>query len=546
MEHKKNSLLHQNHGVALTMVMFLLFVMTFLGGAIYGFTMQSIKALEYGTSRQKAEYIARSGIEASVFMYQDAMLKNDASHQSLQDFIKATNGDSTATDQPITTNWVYVLKKEDAEGHLYADGGLGDEPAAIEEDTIGYFRVTITNDYKEVKVPGQTDPMRQPIKFFTSVGYCKDKKITKKAYIVPLVDVNSKNWIEVEPSTPNYAIFALDKRYQEYLDKKQTDATLTPGDATAMIQTTTVRVNCGWIDQIVDVVQGVIDKVTGKPATQKREINLPVYMGCTSGNMVLDAPVDAQGHELPIKFKQEKKDHACGFLTLGNLFINADIDIEPEKTRFNSLMFRGNKIVLNGDINMYVYDPQVNNKNGLTTFISGLGAKIARNYRFSTVVLGTPSTKMTTVTDPKPIRKGGLGSCGQVFFGGDVYVNFITRGGATRKYKAFHAGETYYFDGDFMMEIDDKGNKAPYGIDLLKYFLDTAIEERHHSSQVIQQFERTRNFYYNTTNTKYTTGKRAGDVPSMRLIQVETANIYDKVTDTVLPSPGDGSYIIWE
>lgn len=51
--------LKDNHGVALTMVMVLLTVMTVLGAAMYGYSMQALKTLEYGTSRQKAEYLAR-------------------------------------------------------------------------------------------------------------------------------------------------------------------------------------------------------------------------------------------------------------------------------------------------------------------------------------------------------------------------------------------------------------------------------------------------------------------------------------------------------
>ena len=95
--------LKDNRGVALTMVMVLLTVMTVLGTAMYAYSMQAIKTLEFGTSRQKAEYLARSGIEASVFMYQDAMLKYDKD-TVIKQFMDAAKDDSAdSTDE--TFRW---------------------------------------------------------------------------------------------------------------------------------------------------------------------------------------------------------------------------------------------------------------------------------------------------------------------------------------------------------------------------------------------------------------------------------------------------------
>ena len=141
--------LNNNQGVALTMVLVLIFVMSVLGTAMYAYTMQSLKVLEFGTARQKAEYLARSGVEASVFMYQDAMLQYN-SEEALRDFIdQATDDGNPDTDETITTNWVYLLQ----DGTTYVDGGNGDEPAPISDKFIGYYRVTITNDQKSYEMP---------------------------------------------------------------------------------------------------------------------------------------------------------------------------------------------------------------------------------------------------------------------------------------------------------------------------------------------------------------------------------------------------------
>ena len=260
-------------------------------------------------------------------------------------------------------------------------------------------------------------------------------------------------------------------------------------------------------------------------------------MGCASGNMVITEPQNSD----TIRYAHDGLDHSDGFVSLSNLFVESNIDVEPERTHYNALYLRGNEIVVDGEINMYVYDPGTNNANSLFSAVTGIVQKIARNYRFSTVVIGTPSSLATTVADPMPRASGGLGSCGKIYFGGDVYVNLISRN-STRKYKVFSAGDIYYFNGAFEVE----GN--PLGIDLLKFFLDTAIEERNYSRTVLQQFERTRQFYYPdaTEQEAYSLRQHGTTPPSMRKIDIENNDPYDTIIDTVLPSSGDASYIIWE
>ncbi len=541
MEKQEQNLLKDNHGVALTMVMALILIMTFLGGSMYAYTMQSLKTLEYGTNRQKAEYIARSGIEASVFMFQDALLKNDAEHAGVQEFLKKTDDDGVeSTDETITTNWVVLLK----DGTTYVNGGYGDEPNLPAEPYIGYYRVTITNDKQTYQMPKThddagnpltpdangkypTEPKTEYIKRFTSIGYCKDKRSVKKAYIVPLVDVTSKGWLDKTGAI---------------------DLESAASDSTSLVEKTYISINCGWIDDILKALKDLFDPNNKYP--HGRVQNLPMPIGCTSGNMVIRAPKDEKDRQIPIHFKNTgrdaSEDHAAGFLSMANLFIDGDINTEPSRKHFNTLLLRGNQIVINGNVDLYVYDPQTNSANGFTSWISGLAAKIARNYRFSTVVLGTPSTVTTTVVDPQPKSADGLGACGQVYFGGDVYVNFITRGGNTRRYKAFSAGETYYFDGDFTFKKQNEKTGVPYGVDLLKFFLDSEIEKKRMAPQVIQQFERTRNFYYDKESTVYSAGTKNGEPPSMRKVDPQKNRQYDSITDTVVPSPGDGTYIIWE
>jgi len=505
--------LKDNRGVALTMVMILILVMTILGGAMYAYAMQSLKTLQFGTEKQKAEYLARSGIEASVFMYQDAMLKyNDVAQ--IKNFIDASHDDGDAsTDETITTNWVYLLK----DGTTYVEGGTGDEPTPPNEAYIGYYRVTITNDQKKYEMPdgsGGTQTKTEYIKRFTSVGYCGDAQASKKAYIVPLVDITGKGWVS------DIGILQLENGQN---------------DETSIIVPGTISIDCGLIDKLITAVGDLFDP--DRKYIHGRVQNQPLYLGCTSGNMVIAKPAGGD----TLHFARDGKDHIQGFVSLSNLFVECNIDVEPETTHFNALYLRGNQIVVDGEIDMYVYDPGTNNASGFVSAITGIAAKIARNYRFSTVVLGTPSTVATTVADPLPKTMGGLGECGKVYFGDNVYVNLISRN-STRKYKVFSAGDICYFDGDFEM----KGE--PYGVDLLKYFLDTAIEEGNYSPNVIQQFTRTREFYYPDAKTQetYSNYQNGTTTPSMRKIDIDKNPLYDTVPDIILPSAGDASYIIWE
>lgn len=518
--------LQDQHGVALTMVMVLLTVMTVLGTAAYAYSMQSIKTLQFGTDRQKAEYLARSGIEASVFMYQDAMLKYDKD-TAIKQFMDAARDDNVdGTDETIVTNWVYLLR----DGSTFVDGGNGDEPTPPNEDYIGCYRVTITNDFREYKMPdgnGGTVDAKEYIKRFSCTARCGASSATKKAFIVPLVDITGKGW--VSPTG--------DLQMGEVFQGLQATGgtTVAKGDGTSMIVHSTISIDCGLIDDLLSALRNLFDP-NGEYLNGRIQ-NQDLYLGCASGNMVIARPKESD----TIRYAKDGCDHSDGFVSLANLFVESNIDVEPERTHYNALYLRGNEIVVNGEINMYVYDPGTNNANSLTSAVTGIVQKIARNYRFSTVVIGTPSSLATTIADPMPSALGGLGSCGKVYFGGDVYVNLISRN-STRKYKVFSSGDIYYFNGAFQV------NDNALGIDLLKFFLDTAIEEGNYSKTVLQQFERTRQFYYPdaTKQETYSKKPRGTKPPSMRKIDLEKNPLYDTIVDTVLPSSGDASYIIWE
>ena len=105
---------------------------------------------------------------------------------------------------------------------------------------------------------GGTQTKTEYIKRFTSVGYCGNTAATKKAYIVPLVDITGKGWVQSDGEIS--------------LNNAQSDDT-------SIIVQSTVTVDCGIIDTVINRFPGIFGNyAAGRVKDQ------PLYLGCTSGN----------------------------------------------------------------------------------------------------------------------------------------------------------------------------------------------------------------------------------------------------------------------
>ena len=124
---------------------------------------------------------------------------------------------------------------------------------------------------------------------------------------------------------------------------------------------------------------------------------IPILMAYTTGNMIMNPPSNGV-----ISFKPNQS-NMVSFVGKSNLFLNSDLDVTPSKGYFNIMFLRGNNIVINGDIDIYVY--------GFTrsTFklfqnLTNIASAIGGNYAWSTVVLGTAEQESADANDPGKVE----------------------------------------------------------------------------------------------------------------------------------------------
>lgn len=552
------SRLKDNNGMALTMVMVILVVLTFMGTAMYAYSMQSLDVVKWGTSRKKAEYISRAGIEAAAFAYQDTELATSDTSTPNYDysvrFMNASRRKYSATEitaetgstdkkkiaiqytddtgstkiyneneiddrTQIVTNWIYMcsynsnIDSEDKAKQkvVYVDGGNGEEPAPPDRDYIGCFRVTISDKPQLVHTDSTCTKGNdcdnkehwrvENYKQFVSVGKSGGKSSIRTASVV----------------STNYANTWVDNTGHINLEAAM-------ADDNSISKAGTLKLSYpAWY--------GILPGNTGTS-------ELDLYAGVSVGNLSVNNP-----SKNDMKFR-ESGSNSAAFVGMNDLFVNSNIDVAPTRPGFrnppniNMLYLSGNNIVIDGTINMYAYYFSNN-------WWTNIWSTLAGNIRLGTVVINVPSPVETTVDDPLAKTKGGLGQCGKIYFNGDVFVTIGTRNLGTKRYKIFSAGDVYYFDARFQSRNDTSGNVV-YGIDLLKYFLDTSIERERYSASVRSQFQKIIDYYYSSTYTnRYTNKYTATTTPSMRLIDVKKGGA-DKTTDLIPPTKSDSSYIIWE
>ncbi|MEG0546528.1 MAG: hypothetical protein RR552_04995 [Oscillospiraceae bacterium] len=519
--------LKNNGGVAMVMVIVLIAIMSLMGTTLYAYSVQSVATYKFGIDRNKAEYLARAGIEAAAYRYQNAVIRS-SSDADLRDFI--ATGEAQAA--IIEGNKVYLDKSGQ-----YFSFPAGEPP---EGSYVGYFEVKITNDEKAINIASIGQRTTVTVKLIKSRGYVNGKIVAKTAYILPATDALNSGWYD------------KDGIKLDYLDAEYSQEQSTPEMKTIIGVSNTFRkyvdaFNRSYSYKVKLKLFGKVfeyDPFKGNPPTVKADVNS--YIGY--GNTILNAPLLSAGKSNetgPIKFKADKKDHLCSFISMQNLFINAPIETKPDPGHFNFMSLVGNQIVINGDINMHIY------------YMSpSLSVNIAKNlinkFYYSTVYLQTPSSETSTVNDP---AKNGCGECGKVYFNGNVFVNIDYQNEGVKRYKVFSAGDVYYFDKSFYKNDSEKINGSPIGIDLLKYFLDTSLEKGHLSGQTLQRLEFLRQVYYQNASggstegefmNNYTNVPKSGKVVSMRKVDFKKNRNVDTIYDTIPPAAVDSAGIIWE
>lgn len=519
--------LKQNNGFALTMVIVLLFVLSLMGTAMYAYTMTSLRSVRFLSDRKKADYLAKAGVESVAYAYQLAV-DNRGSDTTVDQFIVNTSNDGDV----IQTNKIYLIWNRDTSPNEYKYVTEADLGLYADKEVIGYYQVEIQNEIShttgkflstEEKGDGagiiaeEEVEMEDKRRIFVSHGYAiRNGDITDTV-------VSTQSASMSEPIQALGTFYDYDGANEGVID--------------AVSNTNYTNIATVTLPSSLTLKTKHLGSMTLEIGAR----STPAKMAYSSGNLILNAPENGK-----ITMK-ENQDNIVSFVGINNLFVNADIDVTPTKKNYNIVFLKGNNIVIDGDIEIYVYGFY---RNTILQFSSNVGVirdAIAGKYRFSTVVLGTPNPETSTVADPYSNSTYKLGRCGKVFFGGDVYVNIEMPNVGVYRYKAFSAGEVYYFDDDVKQNSESENQ---YGIDLLKYFLDYSIATKKYSDNVLTRFEDLIQVYYQTSDTaeptQYVVGDGNGNIKSAKMRKIDVENNYkDTYSSIIPPDPTDTSSLMW-
>ncbi len=571
--------LKQNGGFAIVYVIFFLMVLSLMGTAMYLYSVTSLRSVRFLSDRKKAEYLAQAGVESAAYAYQMTFSSTDANDNRT----KLRTG-TTDDGHKINSNEVYMIYNDSK--YQFVDRNTA---AANSDKVIGKYKVEIETKsvseplelLKEVESSISSDgksfesyvtEIHEVQRYFTATGYVVDSNLTtikasatKKAYMSEPVQGRGKYYpaatgiIDGSKGSGTKTVTYTDDDGNEktasvpVASNANFDIIGEYKTGTTLTYKVSLFNNIPFIGKYIGVNFTI-------PITIRSDV-VPVVMGYTSGNMILDEPDNGV-----IKFKGGQSNFVS-LVGKNNLFLNSHVDVTPDKSYFNILFLRGNNIIINGDIDIYVY--------GFTrsTFsmfqkVTTLATALSGNYCMSTVVIGTSDQDTATVVDPyegeiyqrksvsgtSTTYKAGYGRCGKVFFGGNVFVNVQVPNVGVYRYRAFSAGDIYYYDDNLPQA---EGGRDGYGIDLLKYFFDYSFATRKYSDNVLTRFSEVMGMYYSSVGTdsaitSYVTGKAENGTGvenigynAMRKIDRKQFVGIDSLTSLIPPSQNDAANLIW-
>ena len=589
-------------GMALPSVIIILFIVSMLGTAMYALSYDSLKSIRYASDTKKAQYLARAGVEATASAYQLAV-SNPYTVDGVSDFLAAGNN------ADITSNNVYLVydKEEENVKARYKFVTETEVASYASKYVIGHYDVVIKNEDKlaQVKVRpliDATDPDATPTtvtKTITSkikvikatgyagnakediVGYLEDAKMAKGAYY------GSNGIID-----------------GQYTDDHQTLTQTNVSGKTYKSQATEVFFQSGsyktssklyfkykWLNQLLG--EGIQpDPIDVGSRT------IPLAVGYSAGNLIFDQP--SSDNKIITFLKGQ--DNIVTFTSGNNLFVRSDIDVTSSDGKFNFITLKGKNIVIDGNVALAAYCFTRNNTSSFANNVGTLSDLLSAKYRYSTITIAaTEGYSDQTYNSIYRRYKDDANmpydftDAGKVFFGGNVYVSIDMPNVGTHNYRAFSAGDVYYFDANprksryelLGQTYEEDSTTGSAGVDLFRYFLEKSIAEKRYSSNVLKRFADLINFYYGSTVddaaasgnpdddqtiiTKNIDGKKVaiglyleweitnlndsatstGVVlhDAMRKIQpdLNSPNCYkyDKVTHVVPPNPADASGVKW-
>ncbi len=473
--------LKNNQGMALPMVLIIMLILTMLAAALGTYASQSLRTVRYMNAQKQAYYLARAGVEAGAFAYQNATTKTTSNFDNNESFKNGLVGFNNVdkfvsviedSDEKITSNKVYLIYDGDNENEGTMWEGLKFSKTAT-ENAIGYFSIEIAGAEQETLVNdnGVEKEILKPVVEFRSTAVCfngSGNEVTRVStgYMYPSQTVSSETCYGAD------GYLSTDAN-----DFDNTDTKTVSYDE-AQFNTKTGR----WWQRLKNGLLKLAFNIMKGLGIIPAQENITVYEMIGAGDLILARPSDDVGE---IKINDGTNNFYI-FSTSGSLILeDCGLYVDPTKGKYATIGLYGSDIVVDGDITMGVYHV---NTSGFFSNTTTLIATIGNRFRLGTVMIGNGLASGGEWAEYLSYNDGGitdqngktLTNGSRIFFNGNVNVKIYSQGASTETYRVFSAGDVCLFNGVYEAtntDVDSNEEITTRGIDLLKYFLDAVIAE---------------------------------------------------------------------
>ena len=495
--------LKNNQGMALPMVLLIMVILTVLAAALGTYASQSLRTVRYMNAQKQAYYLARAGVEAGAFAYQNATTKTTSNFDNNDSFKNGLVGFNNVdkfvsviedSDEKVTSNKIYLIYDSGNENEGTMWEGLKFSKTAS-ANAIGYFSIEIAGAEQETLVNdnGVEKEILKPVVEFRSTAVCYNNsghEITSVStgYMYPSQSISSETCYNAE------GFLSTDKS-----DFDNTDTKTISYDE----QSFNTKTGRWWQRLKNGLLKLAFNLMKGLGLIPAQE-NITVYEMIGAGDLILSRPSDGVGE---IKINGGMNNFYI-FSTSGSLILeDCGLYVDPTKGKYATIGLYGSDIVVDGDITMGVYHV---NTSGFFSNTQTLIATLGNRFRLGTVMIGNGLASGGEWQEYLTYNNGGvtdqngktLTNASRIFFNGNVNVKIYSQGASTETYRLFSAGDVCLFNGVYEAkntDVDSTEEVTTRGIDLLKYFLDAVIAEEEgfkYGDSAIKKMTQIRDLYY--------------------------------------------------
>ena len=495
--------LKNNQGMALPMVLLIMVILTVLAAALGTYASQSLRTVRYMNAQKQAYYLARAGVEAGAFAYQNATTKTTSNFDNNDSFKNGLVGFNNVdkfvsviedSDEKVTSNKIYLIYDSGNENEGTMWEGLKFSKTAS-ANAIGYFSIEIAGAEQETLVNdnGVEKEILKPVVEFRSTAVCYNNsghEITSVStgYMYPSQSISSETCYNAE------GFLSTDKS-----DFDNTDTKTISYDE----QSFNTKTGRWWQRLKNGLLKLAFNLMKGLGLIPAQE-NITVYEMIGAGDLILSRPSDGVGE---IKINGGMNNFYI-FSTSGSLILeDCGLYVDPTKGKYATIGLYGSDIVVDGDITMGVYHV---NTSGFFSNTQTLIATLGNRFRLGTVMIGNGLASGGEWQEYLTYNNGGvtdqngktLTNASRIFFNGNVNIKIYSQGASTETYRLFSAGDVCLFNGVYEAkntDVDSTEEVTTRGIDLLKYFLDAVIAEEEgfkYGDSAIKKMTQIRDLYY--------------------------------------------------